>query len=195
MSNTEQNIEQEIQDKGLNAPRLTPDCIDNKILSCNYFIAGQAIGEVRSESLPIAKAVCGALDTLTFCVLVLDNGFTVTGESACASPENFDAEVGRKIAYKNAREKIWELEGYLLKQKLHEQSLVSASVDDRTHKDLLAGLKNSRNEMKIIPVQREYDPDLVSKSNFLYKVVGEGQLNKETMDRAEEKLEKLIKAF
>lgn len=125
MSNTEQNIEQEIQDKGLNAPRLTPDYIDNKILSCNYFIAGQAIGEVRSESLPIAKAVCGALDTLTFCVLVLDNGFTVTGESACASPENFDAEVGRKIAYKNAREKIWALEGYLLKQKLHEQSLVS----------------------------------------------------------------------
>ncbi|WP_249543629.1 Gp49 family protein, partial [Escherichia coli] len=45
----------------------------------------------------------------------------VTGESACASPENFDAEIGRKVARKNAIEKIWPLEGYLLKQKLSEQ--------------------------------------------------------------------------
>lgn len=49
------------------------------------------------------------------------NGFTVTGESACASPENFDAEIGRKIARQNAVNKIWMLEGYLLKQKLSEQ--------------------------------------------------------------------------
>ncbi|WP_249451677.1 Gp49 family protein, partial [Escherichia coli] len=47
--------------------------------------------------------------------------FTVTGESACASPENFDAEIGRKIARQNAVNKIWMLEGYLLKQKLSEQ--------------------------------------------------------------------------
>ena len=60
------------------------------------------------------------LETLTFCVLILKNGFTVTGESACASPDNFDAEIGKKIAYQNAREKIWMLEGYLLKQKLYE---------------------------------------------------------------------------
>lgn len=58
---------------------------------------------------------------LTFCVLVLRNGFTVTGESACASPENFDAEIGRKIARQNAVNKIWMPEGYLLKQKLSEQ--------------------------------------------------------------------------
>ncbi len=57
---------------------------------------------------------------LTFCVLVLRNGFTVTGESACASPENFDAEIGRKIARENAVQKIWPLMGYALKQKLHE---------------------------------------------------------------------------
>lgn len=55
---------------------------------------------------------------LTVCCLVLRNGFTVTGESACASPENFDAEIGRKIAYDNARSKIWQLEGYLLKERL-----------------------------------------------------------------------------
>ncbi|EKQ7398058.1 hypothetical protein P6Q96_004908, partial [Escherichia coli] len=57
----------------------------------------------------------------TICVLVLCNGFIVTGESACASPKNFDAEIGRKVARKNAIEKIWPLEGYLLKQKLSEQ--------------------------------------------------------------------------
>jgi hypothetical protein len=61
-----------------------------------------------------------ALGLLTFCVLVLRNGFTVTGESACASPENFDAEIGRKIARQNAEQKIWPLIGYHLKQQLHE---------------------------------------------------------------------------
>ena len=60
------------------------------------------------------------LDLLTFCVLVLQNGFTVTGESACASPENFDAEIGRKIARDNAVQKIWPLMGYALKQQLHD---------------------------------------------------------------------------
>jgi hypothetical protein len=61
-----------------------------------------------------------ALSLLTFCVLVLRNGFTVTGESACASPENFNAEIGRKIAFENARQKIWPLMGYALKQQLSE---------------------------------------------------------------------------
>lgn len=59
-----------------------------------------------------------ALNQLTFCILVLRNGFTVTGESACASPENFDAEVGRKIARQNAVQKIWPLMGYELKSRL-----------------------------------------------------------------------------
>ena len=55
---------------------------------------------------------------LTVCCLTLRNGFTVTGESACASPENFNKEIGEKIAFENARNKIWVLEGYLLKEKL-----------------------------------------------------------------------------
>lgn len=61
-----------------------------------------------------------ALNLLTIFVLVLRSGFTVTGESACASPENFDGEIGRKVARDNAVQKIWMLEGYLLKQKLHD---------------------------------------------------------------------------
>ena len=57
---------------------------------------------------------------LTVCVLTLRNGFTVTGESACASPENFDAEIGKKIAFENAKQKIWPLMGYALKQSIFE---------------------------------------------------------------------------
>lgn len=58
------------------------------------------------------------LDRLTFCVLVLRNGFTVTGESACASPENFDPEIGRRVARANAVQKMWPLMGYALKDRL-----------------------------------------------------------------------------
>ena len=91
-------IELEIQKKGLNAPRLTPALIDSKIKE---------------------KTFHRLTEVLTVCVLTLDNGFTVTGESACASPENYNEEIGNNIAFKNARDKIWLLEGYLLKEKLY----------------------------------------------------------------------------
>jgi hypothetical protein len=67
-----------------------------------------------------------ALGLLTFCVLVLRNGFTVTGESACASPENFDAVIGRKIARENALNKVWPLMGYALKQSLYDHGYKDA---------------------------------------------------------------------
>lgn len=119
MSN-EKQIEQEIQDKGLNAPRLTPDHIDSIIESQHYFTAADGERFAQFGEQYATVDVPKHLECLTFCVLVLRNGFTVTGESACASPENFDAEIGKKIAYDNARNKIWLLEGYLLKQKLFE---------------------------------------------------------------------------
>lgn len=126
---SEKQIEQEIQAKGLTAPRITPDHIDGCIVSEHYFIAGEAAGAIRSSTYPEALEKCAALDCLTFCVLVLKNGFTVTGESACASPENFNAEIGRKIARENAREKIWLLEGYALKQRLHEASQIPVDAN------------------------------------------------------------------
>ena len=97
--NNELKLEKEIQEKGLNAPRLTPISIDETIVDERYH---------------------RLTDVLTVCVLTLRNGFTVTGESACASPENYNEEIGNKIARENARDKIWVLEGYLLKQKLYE---------------------------------------------------------------------------
>jgi len=99
----EKTTEELIQEKGLNASRLTPMLIDETITKVEYHVFGGT--------------------QLTVCCMTLKNGFTVTGESACASPENFNQEIGESIALKMAREKIWLLEGYLLKQKLFEEKV------------------------------------------------------------------------
>ena len=113
----DQEIEQEFQAKGLTAPRVTPADIEANITSTFYFTAAEGVrGESELGTSPAGNAE--SLERLTFCVLVLRNGFTVTGESACASPENFDAEIGRKIARQNAVQKIWPLMGYELRSKL-----------------------------------------------------------------------------
>lgn len=105
---TDTQIENEIQAKGLTAPRITPADIEANIASEHYFTAADGATEM------VMPEEHRALSLLTFCVLVLRNGFTVTGESACASPENFDAEVGRA----NAINKVWPLMGYELRSKL-----------------------------------------------------------------------------
>ena len=92
-------IEAEIQRKGKTAPRITPDMIDGEIVSSDYHVF---------------PGSC-----LTVCCLTLKNGFTVTGESACASPENFDEEIGRTVAQQNARQKIWPLLGFRLRDQLN----------------------------------------------------------------------------
>lgn len=98
VSSDEASIEKEIREKGLNAPRLSPELIDQTILAEQYYVFPGT--------------------TVTVCCLTLRNGFNVTGESAAASPENFDRAIGEKIARRNARDKIWSLEGYLLKERL-----------------------------------------------------------------------------
>jgi len=121
---SDQDIEQEIQAKGLTAPRVTPADIEANIASEHYFSALDGANVKDTDVVNIWHSHDGVIDggvalsQLTFCVLVLKNGFTVTGESACASPENFDAEIGRKIARKNAVQKIWPLMGYELKSRL-----------------------------------------------------------------------------
>lgn len=157
------NIEQEIQAKGLTAPRVTPADIEANIAGEYYFTAADGVGKVTDgmvsrflgwklpkdfapdagitfneqawwpigtnlfhagqaremlENVVEKAPLLPSLSLLTFCVLVLQNGFTVTGESACASPENFDAEIGRKIARENAVNKMWPLMGYALKSEL-----------------------------------------------------------------------------
>lgn len=118
---TDSQIETEIQAKGLTAPRITPTDIGANIASEFYFTATEGVlGSSEMGTIPAGRA--RSLDLLTFCVLVLRNGFTVTGESACASPENFNAEIGRKIARANAVQKIWPLMGYELKCRLMREA-------------------------------------------------------------------------
>lgn len=114
------SIEQEIVAKGLTAPRITPAELKANIVGEYYFTAEEGVKNIvhKQDEMTRLTAWHGELALLTFCVLVLKNGFTVTGESACASPENFDEEVGRKIARQNAEQKIWPLMGYELKQRL-----------------------------------------------------------------------------
>ena len=97
---TEQEVETEIEAKGLTAPRITPEMVDETITAEAYYVFPGT--------------------TLTVCCLTLENGYHVVGESAAASPENFDAALGRDIARKNARSKIWALEGYALRSMLSD---------------------------------------------------------------------------
>lgn len=114
----DQQIESEIQAKGLTAPRVTPQDIEANIKAAFFFTGKEAVIRLPDMFSQDQVDSIHHLDLLTFCVLVLKNGFTVTGESACASPENFDAELGRKIARQNAIDKVWPLMGYALKQRL-----------------------------------------------------------------------------
>lgn len=79
------------------APRVTVDSIRAKICAVEY-----------------ARA-----DVMTVCFIHLENGYIVQGSSAPASSENYDYEVGKRYAYDDAFRKIWPLEGYLLREKLH----------------------------------------------------------------------------
>lgn len=112
-----ENIEQEIVAKGLTAPRVTPADIEANIQDAYYFTAADGV-KVGEYEMSMLAGYHKQLELLTFCVLILKNGFTVTGESACASPENFDPEIGRKIARQNAVQKIWPLMGYALRTQL-----------------------------------------------------------------------------
>lgn len=117
---TDAQIESEIQAKGLTAPRVTPADIEAEIDGEYYFTAADGVQGAfhKQDELTRLTGAHGELRLLTFCVLRLKNGFTVTGESACASPENFNAELGQKIARTKAIDKVWPLLGFRLRDKL-----------------------------------------------------------------------------
>lgn len=97
----------EVQAEAPAAPSVTIDGIHEKIARHMFF---------RVEDT-----------TLTICVLQLQNGMYIVGESACVSPENFDEAKGQELAFKDAEREIWLLEGYLLREKLYNESLGLAS--------------------------------------------------------------------
>lgn len=140
---TDSQIEQEIKDKGLTAPRVTPADIEDAIVAENYCTAFDAMApnssganRINDGQYEVPKMI-EALSLLTICVLVLRNGFTVLGKSACASPENFNAELGRKIARQDAVNQMWPLLGYALKEKLAREPQSISASDVGNVKDVL----------------------------------------------------------
>ena len=83
----EQKLEQSV------APRVTKDAIKSRIKSTDFIRIGQ---------------------TVTLCSITLDNGYSVRGESACVNPANYNKEIGEKISFDNAFDKLWPLYGFLL---------------------------------------------------------------------------------
>ncbi len=96
----EQELEQRIQELRLTAPRITPEHIDSLIVDETYTV------------LPSGKVMV--------CELTLKNGFTIRGEGSAVSKANFNEEIGKQVSRKNAREQIWQLEGYLLQEQLYK---------------------------------------------------------------------------
>jgi len=78
------------------AERITPEYMQSRIASTEFNRIGH---------------------TVTHCRIVLDNGFSVSGESACVNPENYNKEIGEKIAYDNAFRQLWPLFRFLLAEK------------------------------------------------------------------------------
>jgi len=74
-------------------------------------------GDGRDGSPPTRKVV-ESLKCFSICLLVMKNGFTIIGKSAPAAPENFNAELGRKLAYEDAVRQIWPLMGFALRDRL-----------------------------------------------------------------------------
>lgn len=91
-------LEARIQELGLNAPRLKPEDIDAVIVGETFTL------------LPSGNVLV--------CELTLRNGFTVRGEAAVVSKANFNQEIGERLSRERAVSKVWELEAYLLQQRL-----------------------------------------------------------------------------
>ena len=106
----------------MSAPRVTVDDIEAAIASEHYFTGFDGalgmLSDTDADPVLAATRLPPQLSLLTFCVLVLRNGFTVVGKSACVSPENFDAGIGRKIAREDAVDQMWPLLGFRLRDQL-----------------------------------------------------------------------------
>lgn len=98
------------------APRVSLQDIENAIVHKHFTIANKTLpGDV-----PALTFADSALSVMTLCFLVMRNGFVVVGKAAPASPDNFNAELGQKLAYENAVHQVWPLMGYALRDRLAE---------------------------------------------------------------------------
>ncbi len=122
METTEETIQRVGATK---APRITPADIEKSIAREYFFTAlnGVAWSSIHQDAIDPGPELAQQLKMMTICVLVLENGFTVVGHAGVASPENYNIEVGKKVARSKAVDQLWPLLGYQLKQKLYEDGL------------------------------------------------------------------------
>lgn len=111
------DIEAALEAKNVDGKRVTPAMLEEEIAHEDYYVWPNT--------------------TLTMCLLTMKNGFSVTGESACAVPANFDAELGRKIARENAKQKLWPLLGFRLRDTLHAEYLADKKELDHMGREVL----------------------------------------------------------
>lgn len=125
---SDQGIERLIKNVGADkAPRVTPAALQAEIREI-YFFTGE--DGVNGAALGAPSPVSESLKLMTFCVIVMRNGFTVHGVSACASPENYNERVGREVAQANAENAMWPLMGYALKEKLWRDQVNEKLVEN-----------------------------------------------------------------
>lgn len=108
--------ENELEERAI-APRVTLKNVEDFILFTHYFTAADGI----RGAMPVMGKFEGKhepLERLTFCVLILKNGFTLTGNSACASKENFQQDIGQRLARQDAVNKLWGFLGFELCTKI-----------------------------------------------------------------------------
>lgn len=106
------------------APRVSLKDIEDAILDCvfldgrNMYHLGNSLTPDRSCSGDDFARALENVASLTVCVIVMRNGFSVIGKSAPASPENYNEELGRKFAYEDAIRQLWPLMGFALRDRL-----------------------------------------------------------------------------
>lgn len=125
-------------------PKLTPADIEGVIVSEHYFTAADGVMHARREEGFVADPL-GGLPNVTFCLLILRNGTKVTGVNhGPVSNANFRAVEGRRRARANAIEKVWELEGYLLRERLANPTHITLNhLTAEQEADLVEALRNS----------------------------------------------------
>lgn len=127
--------EQELQAhaKQIGGRRVTPKDLEDAIAAEHYFTGADGkFGTMVMAQVPPEKKGAPvdttALRCVTFCVLVLKNGFTVTGQSACADPAMFNEEIGKRVAREQAVSRLWPLLGYQLKEDMYREQQLLAGV-------------------------------------------------------------------
>lgn len=157
-----QALESLLQDQA-KAPRVTLPDVEANISSINYFTARQGVeGTYKGGIEEDAEIQDGqALGLLTFCVIVAKNGYTFIGSSAVASPENFNREIGQKLAYERAFNEMWAPMGYHLKQTMYEANQPKKETEDWKERLLNESIELSSKIEKLNTFLNEPDPKVV----------------------------------